>query len=118
MHGQAIMTLNLVFATVLTMSHDLSSNSPQTQWVAMVAQAVAVATMTSQNHGQAIFSHVTMLKLTQMGLRAKNCLTMACDVIVAIATTRATMATHWVCGEFDAEPCELVKMSKLRHEEQ
>ena len=42
-------------ATVSTLSHDSASNSPQTQWVAMVAQAVAMATMTCQNHGQAIF---------------------------------------------------------------
>ena len=34
-------------ATVSTLSHDSSSNSPQTQWVAMVAQAVAMTTMTS-----------------------------------------------------------------------
>ena len=31
------------------------------------------------------------------------------DVIVAIATACATMATHWVCGEFDAEPCDSVE---------
>ena len=34
-------------ATVSTLSHDSASNSPQTQWVAMVAQAVAMATVTS-----------------------------------------------------------------------
>ena len=34
-------------ATVSTLSHDSASNSPQTQRVAMVAQAVAMATMTS-----------------------------------------------------------------------
>ena len=34
-------------ATVSTLSHDSASNSPHTQWVAMVAQAVAMATMTS-----------------------------------------------------------------------
>ena len=43
-------------ATVSTLSHDSASNSPQTQWIAMVAQAVAMATMTSQNHGQAILT--------------------------------------------------------------
>ena len=42
-------------ATVSTLSHDSALNSPQTQWVAMVAQAVAMATVTSQNQGQAIF---------------------------------------------------------------
>ena len=31
----------------LTPPHDSSSNFPRTQWVAMVAQAVAMATMTS-----------------------------------------------------------------------
>ena len=31
------------------------------------------------------------------------------DVIVAIATACATMATHWVCGEFDAESCDSVE---------
>ena len=43
-------------STILTPPHDSASNSPQTQWVAMVAQAVAMATMTSQNHGQAILT--------------------------------------------------------------
>ena len=36
------------------------------------------------------------------------------DVIVAIATACATMATHWVCGEFDAESCGGVKTVVLR----
>ena len=36
------------------------------------------------------------------------------DVIVAIATACATMATHWVCGEFDAESCGCVKTVVLR----
>ena len=31
------------------------------------------------------------------------------DVIVAIATACATMATYWVCGEFDAESCDSVE---------
>ena len=31
------------------------------------------------------------------------------DVIVAIATACATMATHWVCGECDAESCDSVE---------
>ena len=31
------------------------------------------------------------------------------DVIVVIATACATMATHWVCGEFDAESCDSVE---------
>ena len=31
------------------------------------------------------------------------------DVTVAIATACATMATHWVCREFDAESCGSVK---------
>ena len=43
-------------STILTHPHDSASNSPQTQRVAMVAQAVAMATMTSQNHGQAILT--------------------------------------------------------------
>ena len=30
--------------------------------------------------------------------------------MVAIATACATMATHWVCGEFDAESCDSVEM--------
>ena len=34
-------------ATVSTLSHDSASNSPHTQWVAMVAQAVTMATTTS-----------------------------------------------------------------------
>ena len=36
------------------------------------------------------------------------------DVIVAIATACATMATHWVCEEFDAESCGGVKTVVLR----
>ena len=31
------------------------------------------------------------------------------DVIVAIATACATMETHWVCGEIDAESCDSVE---------
>ena len=31
------------------------------------------------------------------------------DVIVAIATACATMATRWVCREFDAESCDSVE---------
>ena len=31
------------------------------------------------------------------------------DVIVAIATACATMATHWDCGDFDAESCDTVE---------
>ena len=31
------------------------------------------------------------------------------NVIVAIATACATMATHWVRGEFDAESCNSVE---------
>ena len=48
-------------STILTPPHDSASNSPQTQWVAMVAQAVAMATMTSQNHGQAILTPYSSL---------------------------------------------------------
>ena len=33
----------------------------------------------------------------------------AYDIIVAVATACATMATHWVCGEFDAESCDNVE---------
>ena len=36
------------------------------------------------------------------------------DVIVAIATACATIATHWVCGEFDDESCGGVKTIVLR----
>ena len=31
------------------------------------------------------------------------------DVIVAIETAYATMATHWMCGELDAESCDSVE---------
>ena len=36
------------------------------------------------------------------------------NVIVDMATACATMATHWVCGEFDAELCGDVKTFVLR----
>ena len=32
------------------------------------------------------------------------------DVIVAVATACATMATHWVCGGLDAKSCDSVEM--------
>ena len=31
------------------------------------------------------------------------------DIIVAITMVCSTMATHWVCGEFDAESCDSVE---------
>ena len=46
-HFQAIWPLNFCCATISSLSHDWTLNSPQTQWVVMVAQAVTTATMTA-----------------------------------------------------------------------
>ena len=35
-------------------------------------------------------------------------------MIVAVATTCAIMATRWVCGEFNAEPCGGIKTMAQR----
>ena len=32
------------------------------------------------------------------------------DFIVALSMAGATMTTHWVCGEFDAESCDSVEL--------
>ena len=50
-------------ATVSTLSYDSTSNFPKTQWVAVVAEVVIIATMTSyfvRNHGQAILTPFTL----------------------------------------------------------
>ena len=51
--------------------------------------------------------------VAQWGIGGQNRLAMVFwtkhDVIVAIATACATMATHWMCGELDAESCDIVE---------
>ena len=57
-----------------------------------------------------MLSHVTVLKRWHKGESGvKIAWSWFYDVIVAIATACATMATHWVCGEFDAESCDSVE---------
>ena len=62
-----------------------------------------------------MLSHVTVLKRWHKGEKGvKIAWPWFYDIIVAIATACATIATHWVCGEFDAESCGGVKTFVLR----
>ena len=57
-----------------------------------------------------MLSHVTVLKRWHKGEQGvKIAWPWFYDVIVAIATAFGIMATHWVCGEFDAESCDSVE---------
>ena len=82
-----------------------------------VLVAIATACTTMATHWVCakfdVESHASVKTVAQKGIGCQNCMAIAftkCDVVVAIVTVCASMATNWVCGKLDAESCDNEKI--------